>query len=124
MYILSVDTTAKSATVCVAKIDGEGTAITYNFIREDKTIGGRYLWVYTSSESNEFRMCTFDKEGNVLSDFGLGLSADGTIGSANYHNGLVYFSYHVYYDGRMISTENYAVDARPDHEHILQANAW
>lgn len=112
------------ATVCVAKIDGEGTARTYNFIREDKTIGGRYLWVYTSSESNEFRMCTFDKEGNVLSDFGLGLSADGTIGSANYHNGLVYFSYHVYYDGRMISTENYAVDARPDHEHILQANAW
>ena len=111
------------ATICVAKIGGENFQ-SNSFIMEDKTIGGRYLWVYKDTAENEYRMCTFDKEGNVLSDFGLGLSAEGTIGSANYHNGLVYFSYHVYYDGRILSSENYAVDARPDHEHILQANAW
>ncbi|MBQ2898573.1 MAG: M56 family metallopeptidase [Oscillospiraceae bacterium] len=111
-------------TVCVKKIGGTDGVKTYNFIREDKTVSGRYLWVYTSSETNEFRMCTFDKEGSVLSDFGLGLSAEGTIGSANYHDGLVYFSYHVYHNGRKLSSENYAVDARPDHDHILQADAW
>lgn len=123
-YINFYDVSAGAdATVCTAKIGGENFQ-SNNFIMEDKNISGRYLWVYKDVAENKYRMCTFDKEGNVLSDFSLELSADGTIGSVSYHNGLAYFSYHVYYDGRVLSSENYAVDARPGKEHVLQENAW
>ena len=111
------------ATVCINRIGSEETE-SYNFIKEDKTVKGRYIWVYKNTANNEFGMYTFDKEGNILSDFTLGLSADGTIGSVSYHDGIAYFSYHQYYAGQRVYSENYAVDARPESDHVLQAGAW
>ena len=66
-------------------------------------------------------MATFDKEGNVLSNFNLELDDEGHFGSASYHDGLVYFSY--YHRGAGGRGINYAVDTRPDKDHTLQANA-
>lgn len=89
----------------------------------DKTLGGRLLTTYVDGprdSDNDIRMITFDFEGNVLSDFSLGLKATGYIGSISYHDGLAYFSYHNNKEGSF----RYAVDTRPDRAHILQENAW
>ena len=76
--------------------------------------------LYQDLETGMFWMSTFDEE-KILSNFNLGLSADGYFGSVNYHDGLVYFSYHYRNGG---GRTNYAVDARPERDHTLQANAW
>ena len=79
--------------------------------------------MYSDLEANEYGICTFDKEGNLLSSFSTGLPGDGTIGSCNFRDGIVYFSYYPSPYSSSRST-NYAVDARPEREHILQADAW
>ena len=101
----------------------DGETLSTNFIIEDKSIGGRYAWMYSDLEANEYGICTFDKEGNLLSSFSTGLPGDGTIGSCNFRDGLVYFSYYPSPYSSSRST-NYAVDARPEREHTLQADAW
>lgn len=112
------------ATVCVNKIDAgalsKNQIRTEGFISEDKTVSGRYLMLYQDLETGMFWMSTFDEE-KILSNFNLGLSSDGYFGSVNYHDGLVYFSYHYRNGG---GRTNYAVDARPERDHTLQADAW
>ena len=113
------------ATVCIRKIDAG--ALSKNSIKtvienEDKTIKGRYLMIYDDLETQQYWMATFDKEGNVLSNFNLELDDEGHFGSASYHDGLVYFNY--YHRGAGGRGINYAVDTRPDKDHTLQANAW
>ena len=115
-----------------AKIGGNGKGLSdgeikdCGFLQIDKNKGGRYLWIYSDEEKGEFAMCTFDAKGNILSNFGLGLSSKGVIGSANYRSGIVYFSYYPdsYSAGGTEQARKYAVDSRPDKNHNLQANAW
>ena len=110
-------------TKLVAKIGGygngvyDGKVVSFNYIQEDKTNPGRYAWIYTVDETQEHGCLVFDDEGNILENFTFGLSG-GYIGSYSFHDGLIYFSYH--------GSErfNYAVDARPGKDHVLQANAW
>lgn len=84
----------------------------------DKTKGGRYAIIYTDTEKGEYSACTFDKKGNVLSNFGLGLSSEGSISITEYKSGIIYFGYSESEEDS--EKVNYAVDARPDKKHILQ----
>lgn len=101
----------------------EGKTSAIQFVSIDGTKGGRYMFIYTDEESGKYSICTFDKSGNILSDFSLGLDFEGTVGSASYKSGIVYFSYYPapYSHENYV---NYAVDSRPEKSHKLQANAW
>ena len=101
----------------------DGVVSSIQFMSIDKTKGGRYMFIYADDMTGEYNICTFDKNGKILSDFSLGLDTEGTIGSANYKSGIVYFSYYPDYS-ESTKDYNYAVDARPDKNHNLQANAW
>ncbi|MBQ3531474.1 MAG: M56 family metallopeptidase [Oscillospiraceae bacterium] len=114
---------AEEPTKLVAKIGGsgngagEGKVTSFNYIKEDKTQKGRYAWLYSVDDTQEHGCLVFDGEGNVIENFTFGLYG-GYIGSYSFHDGLIYFSYH---GGERF---NYAVDARPGKDHVLQANAW
>lgn len=89
----------------------------------DATKGGRYMFFYNDEEKEEYAICTFDGKGNILSNFGTGLDAEGWIESVQYKSGVVYFSFRP--DAEKPEGEiNYAVDARPNGKQKLQANAW
>ena len=114
---------AEEPTKLVAKIGGSGNGAgekkvtSFNYIKEDKTQKGRYAWLYSVDDTQEHGCLVFDGEGNVIENFTFGLYG-GYIGSYSFHDGLIYFSYH---GGERF---NYAVDARPGKDHVLQANAW
>ncbi|MBQ6877788.1 MAG: M56 family metallopeptidase [Oscillospiraceae bacterium] len=114
---------AENPTKLVAKIGGngngayDGKVTAHAYIKEDKTHSGRYAWIYTVDDTQEHGCLIFDSEGNIIENFTFGLYG-GYIGSYSFHDGLIYFSYH---GSERI---NYAVDARPGKDHILQANAW
>ena len=114
---------AENPTKLVAKIGGKGNGAfdgdvtSMNYIKEDKTNNGRYVWLYTINDTQEHGCLVFDSEGNIIENFTLGLYG-GYIGSYSFHDGLVYFSFHG------SERYNYAVDARPGKDHVLQANAW
>ncbi len=114
---------AEEPTKLVAKIGGsgngagEGKVTSFNYIKEDKTQKGRYAWLYSVDDTQEHGCLVFDGEGSIIENFTFGLYG-GYIGSYSFHDGLIYFSYH---GGERF---NYAVDARPGKDHVLQANAW
>ncbi len=114
---------AENPTKLVAKIGGngnganDGKVVSSSYIKEDKTHSGRYAWLYTVEDTLEHGCLVFDGKGNIIENFTFGLYG-GYIGSYSFHDGLIYFSYH----GN--ERFNYAVDARPGKDHILQANAW
>lgn len=84
-----------------------------------------FATAYTNGISNEIRFMTFTKDGEILSDFGTGLEGlsvgvtTDCVYSITYHGGIIYFTY-----STSESATHYAVDARADHEHILQKDAW
>ncbi len=85
----------------------------------DKTKGGRYMFFYENVEEEEFYICTFDKKGNILSNFGTGLGSEGWVGYITYQSGVVYFSY--YPERNSEEGEiRYVVDARPNGKQELQ----
>ncbi len=89
----------------------------------DKTKGGRYMFFYTDEEKEEYSICTFDRNGKILSNFSTGLDFDGKLASVSYKSGVVYFIYQP--DPENPHEEiKYAVDARPNGKQELQANAW
>ena len=114
---------AEEPTKLVAKIGGSGNGAgekkvtSFNYIKEDKTQKGRYAWLYSVDDTQEHGCLVFDGEGNIIENFTFGLYG-GYIGSYSFYDGLIYFSYH---GGERF---NYAVDARPGKDHVLQANAW
>lgn len=103
----------------------EGTVNISNYeTKIDKVIGGRLIGTFINGpldSDNDIWMFTFDFDGNVLSNFNLGLKATGYIGSISYHNGLAYFSYHDKV-GEEFRTRRFVVDTRPEKDHTLQEN--
>ena len=99
--------------------EGETSGITGCLI--DKTKGGRYMFFYENVDEEEYYICTFDKKGNILSNFGTGLGSEGWVGYITYQSGVVYFSY--YPERNSDEGEiRYVVDARPNGKQELQIN--
>jgi len=125
LYLYSLD--SEDVTKCRGIIGGNGKGLSegsikywdYYCFKVDGAKGGRAAMIY-SNYDGEYWIFTFDFDGNILSNFSLGLPTSSNILSYTYHNGLVYFSY----GGNSSEAEHYAVDTRPESKHTLQADAW
>lgn len=119
LYDLASDTPTKPYAAVLGKDAGKSMR-DCTWLTESKTKPGTFATAYTDGTMRELRFMTFTKEGELLSDFGTGLSGlNSPLGGFSYHDGLIYFSY--YSNGTYL---HYAVDARADHDHILQKDAW
>jgi hypothetical protein len=75
--------------------------------------------MYYQKEERIWRICTFDCNGNIISDFSTGLEVkDDYIGSLNYSDGLVYFSY--FADGTDQPSQKYCANAIKGSGHNIQ----
>lgn len=118
LYDLASETPTKPYAAVLGKDAGKSMR-DCTWLTESKTKPGTFATAYTDGTMRELRFMTFTKEGELLSDFSTGLPEAENLGGLSYHDGLLYFSY--YSDGDFI---HYAVDARADHDHILQKDAW
>ena len=79
----------------------------------------RHCIMYYVENERQWRICTFNSDGEVLCNFSTGLEViDETITSVRLHKGLLYFSYRP--DGALGKARHYCVDVRPDKNHALQ----
>ena len=79
----------------------------------------RHCVMYYIEDEREWRFCTFETDGTILSDFSTGLKViDETITSITFQNGLVYFSYRP--EGATGKATHYCVDVRPNQNHTPQ----
>ena len=83
--------------------------------------GGSHAAAYYRPGEKEWRICTFDSSGQLLSDFPTGLEVvEDYLLELAYTQGLVYFGYYREGSGQPDSLERYCADARPGRDHTLQ----
>lgn len=82
-----------------------------NDIDTDATKPSRHCIMYYVKDERKWRICTFDNNGNILSDFSTGIDVNGDYIEITHTSGLVYFK---------VQSSTYCVDARPDKNHTLQ----
>ena len=83
--------------------------------------GGSHVILYYRQQERMWRVCTFDTDGNILSDFSTGLPVvEDYLDGLAFEDGLVYFAYFREGTDKADSLERYCIDARPGREHLLQ----
>lgn len=84
-------------------------------------VGDSHAVMYYIQGEEEWRVCTFSTEGDILTDFSTGLPVvEDYIEGLAYADGLVYFGYYREGSGEASSLEQYCVDVRADQEYLLQ----